>query len=99
MSGALAGLRVIELGTLIAGPFCARILGEFGAEVIKVEAPDGGDPLRTWRKVHDGTTLPAALAASKKKPASVPALTNRSPSGTSSDNSSSSRIPAIPSSF
>ncbi|MCF3706308.1 CoA transferase, partial [Salmonella enterica] len=39
----LAGLRVIELGTLIAGPFCTRIMAEFGAEVIKVESPDGGD--------------------------------------------------------
>ena len=42
----LAGVKVLELGTLIAGPFCTRILAEFGAEVIKVESPDGGDPLR-----------------------------------------------------
>ena len=42
----LAGLKVIELGTLIAGPFAARICAEFGAEVIKVESPSGGDPLR-----------------------------------------------------
>ena len=42
----LAGLKVIELGTLIAGPFAARICAEFGAEVIKVESPNGGDPLR-----------------------------------------------------
>ncbi len=48
----LAGLKVVELGTLIAGPFCTRIMGEFGAEVIKVEAPDGGDPLRKWRKLY-----------------------------------------------
>lgn len=40
----LAGVKVIELGTLIAGPFASRICGEFGAEVIKVESPDGGDP-------------------------------------------------------
>lgn len=53
----LAGVRVLELGTLIAGPFCTRILAEFGAEVIKVEAPDGGDPLRQWRKLHQGTSL------------------------------------------
>jgi formyl-CoA transferase len=46
-AGPLAGVRVLEMGTLIAGPFCARLLGEFGAEVIKVEAPDGGDPLRS----------------------------------------------------
>jgi formyl-CoA transferase len=53
----LAGLKVVELGTLIAGPFCTRIMGEFGAEVIKVEAPDGGDPLRKWRKLYEGTSL------------------------------------------
>ena len=47
----LAGLKVIELGTLIAGPFAARICAEFGAEVIKVESPNGGDPLRKWRKL------------------------------------------------
>jgi len=48
---------VIELGTLIAAPFAARLLAEFGADVIKVEPPDGGDPLRTWRKMHNGTSL------------------------------------------
>ncbi len=53
----LAGLKVIELGTLIAGPFAARICAEFGAEVIKVESPDGGDPLRKWRKLYEGTSL------------------------------------------
>lgn len=55
----LAGVKVIELGTLIAGPFCTRILAEFGAEVIKVEAPGEGDPLRKWRKLYptpDGDT-------------------------------------------
>lgn len=53
----LAGLKVIELGTLIAGPFASRICAEFGAEVIKVESPDGGDPLRKWRKMYQGTSL------------------------------------------
>ncbi|NJD25185.1 MAG: CoA transferase [Betaproteobacteria bacterium] len=53
----LSGLKVVELGTLIAGPFCARILAEFGAEVVKVESPDGGDPLRKWRKLYEGTSL------------------------------------------
>ena len=47
----LAGVKVLELATLIAGPFCTRILAEFGAEVIKVESPDGGDPLRKFRRV------------------------------------------------
>ncbi|HEC51360.1 hypothetical protein LCGC14_0182660 [marine sediment metagenome] len=53
----LAGLKVIELGTLIAGPFAARICAEFGADVIKVESPNGGDPLRKWRKLYEGTSL------------------------------------------
>jgi formyl-CoA transferase len=46
--GPLEGVRVLELGTLIAGPFTGRLLGDFGAEVIKVEAPSGGDPMREW---------------------------------------------------
>ena len=54
---ALQALKVVELGTLIAGPSAARILGEFGADVIKIEDPKGGDPLRNWRKVHNGTSL------------------------------------------
>ena len=53
----LAGLRVVELGALIAGPFCAKLLGEFGADVVKIEPPGHGDPLRTWRYVEDGTSL------------------------------------------
>jgi formyl-CoA transferase len=54
---ALAGIRVLELGQLIAGPFAAKILGEFGAEVIKIEAPGTGDPLRKWRLLKDGTSV------------------------------------------
>lgn len=53
----LQGIKVIELGTLIAGPFCARVLAEFGAEVIKIEAPEGGDQIRQWRKMYQGTSL------------------------------------------
>ena len=52
----LAGVRVIEFGSLIAGPFATRIMAEFGAEVIKIEPPEG-DPLRNWRKLHEGTSL------------------------------------------
>src|SRR5690606_31589254 len=63
----LEGLRVLELGTLIAGPFCTRILAEFGAEVVKVESPDGGDPLRTWRKLYQGTSLWWYVQARNKK--------------------------------
>ncbi|MFM2446160.1 MAG: hypothetical protein RI936_607 [Pseudomonadota bacterium] len=55
--GALAGLRVLELGTLIAGPFAARMFAEFGAEVVKVEDPGAGDPIRAWRVLHEGTSL------------------------------------------
>jgi len=56
-SGPLAGLRVIEMGTLIAGPFCGQILGDFGAEVIKIEDPRKGDPMRQW-----GRSLPQGLS-------------------------------------
>jgi formyl-CoA transferase len=53
----LEGLKVVELGTLIAGPYCARLLGEFGADVVKIETPGEGDPLRKWRKLHEGNSL------------------------------------------
>lgn len=66
-AGALAGIKVLELGTLIAGPFCARMLGEFGADVIKVEAPDGGDPIRQWRILKDGTSLWWSVQSRNKK--------------------------------
>ena len=56
-SGPLSGLKVIELGQLIAGPFAAKTLADFGADVIKIEPPDGGDPLRQWRLVKDGTSV------------------------------------------
>ncbi len=55
--GALQGLRVIEMGQLIAGPFAGKMLGEFGADVIKIEAPGAGDPLRNWRLLQDGTSV------------------------------------------
>ncbi|MQU27570.1 CoA transferase [Pseudomonas helleri] len=63
----LSGLKVVELGTLIAGPFAARICAEFGAQVIKVESPDGGDPLRKWRKLYEGTSLWWFVQARNKK--------------------------------
>jgi crotonobetainyl-CoA:carnitine CoA-transferase CaiB-like acyl-CoA transferase len=63
----LAGIKVLELGTLIAGPFCARMLAEFGAEVIKVESPDGGDPIRKWRVLKDGTSLWWSVQSRNKK--------------------------------
>jgi formyl-CoA transferase len=53
----LKGLKVLELGQLIAGPFATKLLGEFGADVIKIEPPGTGDPLRKWRMIEDGTSL------------------------------------------
>ena len=67
----LAGIKVIELGTLIAGPFATRLLAEFGAEVVKIESPDGGDPLRQWRVLHEGTSLWWYLQARNKKSVTV----------------------------
>lgn len=69
--GPLSDIKVLELGTLIAGPFCSRLLAEFGAQVIKVEAPDGGDPLRQWRKLHQGTSLWWYVQARNKKSVTV----------------------------
>jgi formyl-CoA transferase len=70
-AGPLAGLKVVELGTLIAGPYCARLLAEFGAEVIKVETPGEGDPLRKWRKLHEGNSLWWYAQARNKKSVAV----------------------------
>jgi formyl-CoA transferase len=67
----LEGVHVLELGTLIAGPYCTRLLAEFGAEVIKIEAPGEGDPLRTWRKLHNGTSLWWFVQARNKKSVTV----------------------------
>jgi len=72
----LDGLKVLEMGTLIAGPFCGRLLAEFGAEVIKIESPadargEGGDPLRKWRKLHEGTSLWWYAQARNKKSVTI----------------------------
>lgn len=56
-AGPLAGLKVLELGQLIAGPFAGKTLADFGAEVIKIEPPGTGDPLRQWRLLHNGTSV------------------------------------------
>ncbi|MGI9309233.1 MAG: CaiB/BaiF CoA transferase family protein [Gammaproteobacteria bacterium] len=65
--GPLAGIRVLELGQLIAGPFTGCFLGYFGAEVIKVEQPGVGDPIRKWRELDDGTSLWWRSLARNKK--------------------------------
>ena len=57
MQQILSGIRVLELGQLIAGPFAAKTLADFGAEIIKVESPQDGDPLRKWRMLHEGTSV------------------------------------------
>ncbi len=71
MSGPLAGVKVLEFGTLIAGPFCSRILAEFGAEVVKIEAPGEGDPLRKWRKMYGDTSLWWFVQARNKQSVTV----------------------------
>jgi succinyl-CoA---D-citramalate CoA-transferase len=65
--GPLSDLRVLELGTLIAGPLAGRLFADFGAEVIKVEDPDGGDPLRSWGMTWDGTDSLWHLVQSRGK--------------------------------
>lgn len=69
--GPLEGLKVIELGQLIAGPFCTRVLAEFGAQVVKIESPKGGDPLRQWRKLYEGNSLWWLLQARNKQSVTV----------------------------
>ena len=67
-NGPLSDLRVIELGTLLAGPFCGQLLGDMGAEVIKVEPPEQGDPLRVWgREKAHGKSLWWPVVARNKK--------------------------------
>lgn len=66
--GALSDLRVLELGTLLAGPFCGQLLGDMGAEVIKIEPPDQGDPMRVWgRQKHGDPSLWWPVVARNKK--------------------------------
>ena len=67
----LHGIRVLELGSLIAGPYCAKTLADFGAEVIKVEPPGEGDPLRRWRRMRNGTSLWWQVQSRGKKSVTV----------------------------
>jgi formyl-CoA transferase len=66
-TGPLAGLKVLEMGQLIAGPFAAKTLADFGAEVIKIEPPGSGDPLRQWRLLHNGTSVWWQVQSRNKK--------------------------------
>jgi len=64
----LTGVRVIEMGSLLAGPFCGQLLADLGAEVIKIEPPDTGDPMRVWgRHRKNGRTLWWPIIARNKK--------------------------------
>jgi formyl-CoA transferase len=67
----LAGVKVLELGNMIAAPFCTRILAEFGADVVKVEDPKGGDQLRQWRKMYQGTSLWWLVQARNKQSVAI----------------------------
>jgi len=78
MTGPLAGTRVLEMGSLIAGPFAGQLLGDYGAEVIKIEPVEGGDPMRRWGKTVDGQSLWWPAIARNKR--SV-ALNLRDPEG------------------
>ncbi|MFL6674537.1 MAG: CaiB/BaiF CoA transferase family protein [Massilia sp.] len=71
MTKPLDGVRVIELGQLIAGPFAGKMLAEFGAQVIKIEPPGTGDPLRKWRLLHEGTSVWWSVQSRNKKSVSV----------------------------
>ncbi|NLS05945.1 CoA transferase [Rhizobium sp. P32RR-XVIII] len=71
MNGPLIGIKVVEFGTLIAAPFAARLMAEFGADVIKIEQPGSGDPLRKWRKLHQGTSLWWYLQSRNKRSIAV----------------------------
>jgi formyl-CoA transferase len=67
-SGALAGLRIVEMGQLLAGPFCGQLLGDLGAEVVKIEPPGAGDPMRQWgREKPHGQSLWWPVVARNKK--------------------------------
>ena len=69
--GPLENVKVLELGQLIAGPFCTRVMAEFGAQVIKVESPKGGDPLRKWRKLYKDKSLWWLLQARNKQSVTI----------------------------
>ena len=78
VTGPLDGIRVLELGTLISGPFAARLLGDMGAEVIKIELPTTPDPLRTWGQAElDGHHFFWTVHARNKKAVTLDLRTGR----------------------
>jgi formyl-CoA transferase len=70
-AGPLAGLRVLELGQLIAGPFAGKTLSDLGADTIKIEPPGSGDPLRKWRLLRDGTSVWWEVQSRNKRSAAI----------------------------
>ena len=74
----LEGIKIVELGQLIAGPFAAKTLADFGARVVKIEPPGQGDPLRTWRRLKDGTSVWCCLLYTSPSPRDL--STSRMPS-------------------
>lgn len=66
-AGPLTGLRVLELGQLIAGPYCGQILADFGADVVKLEAPGAGDPMRQWGTIWEGKSLSWSVISRNKR--------------------------------
>jgi crotonobetainyl-CoA:carnitine CoA-transferase CaiB-like acyl-CoA transferase len=77
MAGPLTGIRVLELGSFIAGPFAGQLLADYGAEVIKIETPAGGDPMRHWGVTHGGQSLWWPAIARNKKSVTVDLRTER----------------------
>jgi crotonobetainyl-CoA:carnitine CoA-transferase CaiB-like acyl-CoA transferase len=77
MAGPLDGIRVLELGSFIAGPFAGQLLADYGAEVIKIEAPEAGDPMRRWGVTHGGQSLWWPAIARNKKSVTVDLRTER----------------------
>ena len=72
MAGPLTGIRVVELGQVIAGPFCGQLLGDYGAEVIKVEPPGSGDVLRQWGRTDmTGDSLWWSVTARNKRSVTI----------------------------
>lgn len=77
-SGPLTGLRVVEFGQLLAGPYVGTLLGDFGAEVIKIEAPGSGDPMRDWGRLRsDGHSLWWAIVGRNKQSVAIDLRTER----------------------
>lgn len=77
MAGPLSGIRVLELGSFIAGPFAGQLLADYGAEVIKIETPGAGDPMRRWGVTHGGQSLWWPAIARNKKSVTVDLRTER----------------------